>query len=65
MSKRTTPAKSAATKRAAFAGQRQQFAAKGRVKSYGLTKAQRIQERDLFSSFRGCGFLINGSWTAI
>jgi hypothetical protein len=41
MSKRTTPAKSAATKRAAFAGQRQQFAAKGRAKSFGLAPNER------------------------
>ena len=41
MSKRTTPAKSVAAKRAAFAGNRQQFAAKGRAKSTGLAPNER------------------------
>jgi hypothetical protein len=45
MSKRNTPAQSAASKRAAFAGQRQQFAAKGRAKSYGPTKNERYWAR--------------------
>lgn len=41
MSKRSTPAQSAASKRAAFAGQRQRLAANGRAKSFGLAPNER------------------------
>ena len=69
MSKRTTPAKSAAAKRAAFAGQRQQFAASGRAKAYGPTVsekrvARRIRD-DLAQMGIECGGHICGHWIAI
>lgn len=69
MSKRATPAKSAAVKRAAFAGSRQQFAAKGRVKGYGPTKAERywrarmLSEQHCYSAANG--FIPVASWVAI
>ena len=69
MSKRTTPAKSAAAKRAAFAGQRQQFAASGRAKAYGPTvREKRVAIRirdDLAQMGLECGGHICGHWIAI
>lgn len=68
MSKRTTPAKSAAAKRAAFAGNRQQFAAKGRAKSYGPTKAERYWKRFMVeqSAYSAAdGWTPVASWVAI
>ena len=68
MSKRTTPAKSAAAKRAAFAGQRQQFAAKGRAKSFGATAYERQRRDDVnraWSSVYCVGAPPVASWVAI
>jgi len=68
MSKRNTPAKSAASKRAAFAGQRQQFAAKGRAKSYGPTAHEKRVARGVRDEMGQMGFSVShlcGHWIAI
>ena len=65
MSKRNTPAKSAAAKRAAFAGNRQQFAAKGRAKSYGNTATEKRVNREYLESMKGLGVTFDFAWTAI
>ena len=64
MSKRNTPAKSAASKRAAFAGQRQQFAAKGRTKGYSNAAEKRVT-REYLESMKGLGVTFDFAWTAI
>lgn len=68
MSKRNTPAKSAASKRAAFAGQRRQFASKGRIKSFGATAHER-QWRDDVNRAWGSTYSVGAppvaSWIAI
>lgn len=68
MSKKATPANSAAAKRAAFSSQRQQFAAKGRVKSYGPTLHEKRVARTLRDEMAQMGWsvqMINGHWIAI
>lgn len=65
MSKRNTPAQSAASKRAAFTGQRQQFAAKGRAKCYGNTTAEKRATREYLDGMKGLGITFDWAWTAI
>jgi hypothetical protein len=64
LSKRTTPAKSAAAKRAAFAGQRQQFAAMGRAKGYSNAQEKRAT-RECLESMKGLGVTFDFAWTAL
>lgn len=68
MSKRITPAKSAAAKRAAFSNQRQQFSAKGRAKCFGSTEQERLYRDEINRAWGrawGIGRPPVASWTAI